>query len=569
VSYQVIARKWRPQDFSQLVGQDHISVTLTNALKNNRVPQAILFTGPRGTGKTSSARIFAKALRCPNAVDFVPCNQCSDCLEISQGRSSDVLEIDGASNNGVDSIRELRENVVYSPSSGKYKIYIIDEVHMLSTSAFNALLKTLEEPPSHVIFIMATTDVHKVPQTILSRCQRFDFRRISTRVILERLQEICTQENIEADSDALWMISLQGDGSMRDSQSLLDQVISFANGRLTLAEVAKILGLTDRALIHEALEAIFKRSPSSALTVLSKLNEAGAEAEHFIEDLLECLRHVLVLKIEHENNETSSETSPLVELSDSEVRFLRGLGVNSSPEELHLLFDLCLKSAQDVSRSDNPKLVLEMSLMRLSCAPRLVDLQSLLQGHSMSRPRGNSGGGGGQRQESPKAPASKASGSPKSASLTAKPRSPSERWYDFVQDVKGKDSLLAAKIEVLIFAGEVQKTLKLQVPVKEAFIKTQMEDKETRAKLQAMLDQFWGTGFNLDIQPEPPRTVNANPGVAANPTVKSTATSVKEMDLQKTNEQQKKLAEQVASHSKIKAAHAIFNTQIKEIKEIP
>jgi len=221
LSYQVIARKWRPQNFEQLVGQAHISTTLQNALKNQRLPHAILFTGPRGTGKTSSARILAKALRCPNAKDFIPCGVCTECEEIALSRSPSVLEIDGASNNGVDAIRELRDTVAYSPSSGKYKIYIIDEVHMLSTSAFNALLKTLEEPPAHVVFIMATTEVHKIPQTILSRCQRFDFRRIPTRQITEHLHMICQKDKIQAEDDALWMIARQGDGSMRDSQSCL------------------------------------------------------------------------------------------------------------------------------------------------------------------------------------------------------------------------------------------------------------------------------------------------------------------------------------------------------------
>ena len=222
MSYQVIARKWRPQSFDQLVGQDHISQTLQNALRHDRLPHALLFTGPRGTGKTSSARILAKSIRCPNAVDFVPCNTCTECMDIAQSRSVDVIEIDGASNNGVDAIRELRDTVGYMPSRGKQKVYIIDEVHMLSTSAFNALLKTLEEPPPHIVFVLATTEVHKIPLTILSRCQRFDFRSISTRQITDHLRVICEKENVSAEEEALWIIARQGNGSMRDSQSLLD-----------------------------------------------------------------------------------------------------------------------------------------------------------------------------------------------------------------------------------------------------------------------------------------------------------------------------------------------------------
>ena len=550
MSYQVIARKWRPQNFSQLVGQDHISVTLTNALAHDRVPQALLFTGPRGTGKTSSARIFAKALRCPRAVNFTPCNECPDCQEIALGRSADVLEIDGASNNGVDSIRELRENVMYSPSSGKYKIYIIDEVHMLSSSAFNALLKTLEEPPAHVVFIMATTDVHKVPQTILSRCQKFDFRRIPTRVILQRLSEICAQEKVQTDEEALWLIALQGDGSMRDSQSLLDQVISFANGPLTLIQVSQILGLTDRNLLQEALEALLNRSPKSLLPVIEKINRAGYEPDNFMQDLLQCLRHVLVLKIEAQD----ANASDLVELADSEIRFLKNLGRGQSQEDLHLLFDLALKSAQDLSRSQQPRLVLEMALLRLACAPRVADLQSLV-GKATKMP---SSSGGGQILQSVAKDVSVTSAKP--AAVTAsvrKPRTAAERWYDFVQEVKGKDSLLGAKIETLLFVSEQNRTLDLAVPSREAFIKTQMEDKDTRARLQSLVDQFWGAPYKINLQVE---KQNANTAASV---------SAKDLDLQKAQDLQKSLQDQVASHSKIKAAHAIFKTQIKEIKEIP
>jgi DNA polymerase III subunit gamma/tau len=215
MSYQVIARKWRPQSFQQLVGQEHISVTLLNALKNGRLPQALLFTGPRGTGKTSTARILAKSLRCPNAKDFVPCNECPACEDVALGRSVDVIEIDGASNNGVDAIRELRDTVGYMPSSGKYKVYIIDEVHMLSTSAFNALLKTLEEPPAHVVFIMATTEVQKIPNTILSRCQRFDFRRIPSRQIAQHLEKICKADKVKTEPEALWLLARQAEFNAR------------------------------------------------------------------------------------------------------------------------------------------------------------------------------------------------------------------------------------------------------------------------------------------------------------------------------------------------------------------
>ncbi len=371
MSYQVIARKWRPQSFHELVGQDHVAQTLVNALKSSRLPHALLFTGPRGTGKTSSARILAKILRCPNVKDMVPCHECSDCADISSGRSLDVLEIDGASNNGVDAIRELRDTVGYMPSSGRFKIYIIDEVHMLSTSAFNALLKTLEEPPAHVIFVLATTEVHKIPNTILSRCQRFDFRTISTGLIAERLQHICKEEKIPAEKEALWMVARQSGGSMRDSQSLLDQVITYCNGRVETQKVIEVLGLTDRGLLVESVRALADRDTGGVIALLDQLFQSGFDPKLYVQDLLEEFRHLLFIKIQ----ETSSHQ--LVDLPDSEIEQLREIGERLSYEDVHLLFDMCLKGAQDLQRAPETRIVLEMLLMRMAAAPRITPLSGL------------------------------------------------------------------------------------------------------------------------------------------------------------------------------------------------
>ena len=245
MSYEVLARKWRPQNFSELIGQDLVQVTLKNALKDNRLYPVLLFTGPRGTGKTSSARILAKALRCERKKDFIPCNECDDCISIQNSRHLDVIEIDGASNNGVEAVRELRDTISYLPSSGSWKIYIIDEVHMLSHSAFNALLKTLEEPPAHVIFIMATTERHKIPQTVLSRCQNLDFHLISPFLIKKQLEKICQKEGFSVSEDILWMISKQAQGSLRDGQSLLDQIITFCGDNSSVEKTAAFLGMSD------------------------------------------------------------------------------------------------------------------------------------------------------------------------------------------------------------------------------------------------------------------------------------------------------------------------------------
>jgi len=380
MAYQVIARKWRPQSFQELVGQEHISTTLLNALRHDRLPQALLFTGVRGTGKTSSARILAKSLRCPNAVEFVPCGTCPSCLDIASGRSLDVIEIDGASNNGVDAVRELRETVGYMPSSGRYKIYIIDEVHMLSTSAFNALLKTLEEPPPHVVFIMATTEVQKIPNTILSRCQRFDFRRIPSRQIAAQLEKICTADGVATEPQALWMLARQADGSMRDSQSLLDQVITFCHGKVTLVKVVEVLGLTDRTVLLETLTALVERNSQGIIDVIEKIFSAGYDPKIFAQDLLEEIRHALMVRM------VPTDPTRIVDLPDTEIENLRQLTKNLSNEDLHMLFDMTLKGVSDLLRSQDPRLVLEMLMLRMAAAPRIASLLALAMGQIQLSP---------------------------------------------------------------------------------------------------------------------------------------------------------------------------------------
>lgn len=374
MAYQVIARKWRPQSFHELVGQEHISTTLLNALRNNRLPQALLFTGVRGTGKTSSARILAKSLRCPNAKDFVPCGVCPTCEDIANSRSLDVIEIDGASNNGVDAVRELRETVGYMPSSGRYKVYIIDEVHMLSTSAFNALLKTLEEPPEHVVFVMATTEAQKIPNTILSRCQRFDFRRIPSRQIAAQLTKISAAEGVKTEQEAVWLIARQADGSMRDSQSLLDQVITFCGDEVTLTKVVEVLGLTDRTVLLEALKALVQRDTQTAVDVIEKVFRAGYDPKVFAQDLLEELRHALMVRL------CPDDPSRIVDLPDTEIQELRDLTAPLSDEDIHLLFDMALKGVSDLMRSQDARIVLEMMLLRMAAAPRIASLAALASG---------------------------------------------------------------------------------------------------------------------------------------------------------------------------------------------
>lgn len=383
MSYQVIALKWRPQNFQNMIGQKHISQTLQNALQSGRLPQAILFTGPRGTGKTSTARILAKSLRCQNLKDFVPCGVCSDCEDISAGRSLDVVEIDGASNNGVDSIRELRDSVSFRPSSGDKKVYIIDEVHMLSISAFNALLKTLEEPPEHVVFILATTEVHKIPKTILSRCHRFDFRKISIQDIADYLEKICESEGVAYEKQALWSIARQGQGSVRDSLSFLDQVITYSNKNLTYDNVRESLGLTDRRLLTQILENIIDSDKSAAMQALDSLFAAGTDINIVAEDLLEEIKNLLVVK-------TAKDAKNFLDLPEAEIEILASLSQKVSEAHIHLLFDMMLKLTQDLYRTQDQKTVLEVGVLKLCLYAQVVDLDKLSQATSAARPMGSS-----------------------------------------------------------------------------------------------------------------------------------------------------------------------------------
>ena len=363
MSYQVLARKWRPATFKDLIGQEATSRILINSITNQRLHPALIFAGPRGTGKTSTARILAKTLCCPNTKNTQPCCQCPTCKDIDTSRSLDVMEIDGASNNGVEAVRQLKETISCLPS-GAYKIYIIDEVHMLSTSAFNALLKTLEEPPPHVIFIMATTEMRKIPTTVLSRCQILQFNRISDHLIYNQLKKICHKENVQAEESALWILVRESQGSLRDAQGLLDQMITFCQKVFKENDVNKILGLTERRLIMESLQSLLNRDPVKMLIVLDQLHTTGAEPELFLKNLIMELRNMLLLKIGSQNT-----IKHLISLSEQEQIQLSKIIEGFTTEELHLLFDMALKGSWELSRAQDQKIFLEMLLLRMSQAP--------------------------------------------------------------------------------------------------------------------------------------------------------------------------------------------------------
>ena len=373
MSYQVFALKWRPQRFGDVAGQTHISRTLANALQTGRTAHAYLFTGPRGVGKTSMARILAKAVNCENDLEGgEPCGTCTACLEITQGRALDVIEIDGASNRGIDDIRDLREGVRYAPARLRNKIYIIDEVHMLTQDAFNALLKTLEEPPPHVVFILATTEPLKVPQTILSRCQRFDFARLRARDVVAQLQRILDAEEIEADGDALALVANKGEGSMRDALTLLDQVVATGTRPLTAPAVREILGIAGRELFFEWGEAIRTRDAARALGSLGRAVEEGANLQELADEFLVHLRNLLVAS-------TDKSLEDTIEATDEErARYLEQAESLATADLLRFC-RIAIDAVGQMRKSGFPRVHLEVALSEMCSLPSAVELRRFIE----------------------------------------------------------------------------------------------------------------------------------------------------------------------------------------------
>lgn len=372
MSYLVLARRFRPQTFDEIIGQEHVTRTLKNAIEADRVAHAFLFSGARGVGKTTAARVLAKALNCVEGPTTTPCGACDQCVGIAQSRAVDVQEIDGASNNSVDDVRALRETVPYQPSSGRFKVYIVDEVHMLTQSAFNALLKTLEEPPPHVKFVFATTEPHKIPVTILSRCQRYDFRLVPTQTILKRLESILEIEEVEWEPSALSLLAREAQGSMRDALSLLDQALAFSAERLETQQVARLLGVADRSLLIQVSAALLTHDAASALRAVESAVTFGCDLTRFSHDLLHHLRNLVVL------SQCPGERD-LVEVTEEEHAELKEQVEGHAPAELHRLFLLFSKATEEIARSSQPRLLLEMTLARLASLEPMRSLEELAQ----------------------------------------------------------------------------------------------------------------------------------------------------------------------------------------------
>ncbi len=367
----VTARKWRPLRFDSVIGQEHITGTLKNAIKTGRIHHAYLFCGPRGVGKTTTARIMARAVNCLSPIDFEPCNECENCTAVLSGRSIDIIEIDGASNNSVDDIRKLRENAKYAPSHGKYKMYIIDEVHMLSTSAFNALLKILEEPPPHLLFVFATTESHKVPATIISRCQRFDFRRMEISDIVGQLKFIAEKENITIDEESLVTIAKKGDGSMRDSQSIFDQVVAFCGTDIKYTEMASALHLIDEEFFFRVTDAISEKDTAKIFAIAQEVISRGYEIHETLQGLLEHFRNILTVIVTKETkliNTSAAFLDKYIETAKSFTKadILRYIQIISSTE-------------QAIKYLPQPRIRFELALISMAEMDRALEIKELIE----------------------------------------------------------------------------------------------------------------------------------------------------------------------------------------------
>ena len=508
MEYLVIARKWRPQIFEDVIGQDHVVKTLKNAIKLDRIAHAYIFSGPRGTGKTSVARIFAKSLNCEKGPTEKPCNQCANCMEITGGTSLDVREIDGASNRGIDEIRELRENIKFSPASSRYKIYIIDEVHMLTTPAFNALLKTLEEPPSHVVFVFATTEIYKVPATILSRCQNFDFKRISVIQIADNLGHIAKEEGINISNVGLSWIAREGEGSLRDAQSIFDQVISYAGTDIKDGDVEDLLDLADRRLIFELSGAVIKRDAGACLKIIDEAYYSGVDIKHFYQMFLGHFMNLLTMKI-------TNGDGVLSDIPDHETADLKKLAQGASKDTMQRMLDILMAEENDISRSMEPRINLEYAVVRMAYLEPLIPVDEIIS--RMEDLEMRLGGGGGQD-----IPAVQQARTDQEAVVTENNQSGADEitdsddlWKDLKSFIKEKNPPLSSKIGSGEFLSYEDDCLKIGFSKDYVFLDN-IKSAPQMNLLTQMASEFLGKSITVDIKPLEGDTRNSNNG-ASNP----------------------------------------------------
>ena len=513
MSYQVLARKWRPQTFEEVIGQKHVSQTLKNAIRQGKIAHAFLFSGERGVGKTSIARILAKALNCHSKPEptEIPCNTCPSCKEITAGNSMDVLEIDGASNTGVDDVRILRENVRYKPARDRYKVYIIDEVHMLSKAAFNALLKTLEEPPPHTIFMFATTEPEKLPDTIISRCLRFDLKRIATQEIIAQLERLLKDERIHISKRGLFLIARAAEGSMRDAQSLLDRILAYCPDEVKDADIEELLGRVDRSFLFKITEALTAADPEGSLAALNTIYESGFDLRQFYYAYLEHLRDLMVAKV-------SSGSLAWMDMPEEELKEVVRLAQTVSAENLQRIFRLWYAAENEINQSPLPKVALEMCLLEMIHAQQSIPIDEVLQKLDALQQKIASAPGAHSPVWSapPKsaAPAGKhepvknsaASGYPapaeaaeQPATLVAEGTAGKRDASGFLAFVRQRNLPLASQLEhgTMRLQGE---ELLIELPADSFFLET-INDRETGNKIKELCAEFFKKQLKVTVAP--------------------------------------------------------------------
>ena len=501
MTYEVLARKWRPQVFQDVIGQEHITQTLMNAIKNDRLAHAYLFSGARGVGKTSVARILAKAVNCEKGEPGIPCNACHSCTEITNGASVDVQEIDGASNRGIDEIRELRENIKYMPTASKFRIYIIDEVHMLTLPAFNALLKTLEEPPAHVKFIFATTEPHKVPVTILSRCQRFDFKRIPLNRMVQHLEHIARAEGIEISKSGLSLIAREAEGSMRDAESLLDQVASFTGAKVEDAHILDILGIIDREIIFETSRAIIEGSPEKCLDVIERIYNYGYDIKEFYRALMDHFRNLLVCLIAPEAD---------MDMTEADREETRHQAEMAGIETLQQVLNLLVVREVDLRHTLHPRLLLETLMIKLCRIGEILSFDQLIQKIASLEKRLTSSGGLQERNavlSDPPAPWDKERGDreEEGSSVVMGPveRAAGRNWEDFLNHLLKKNRAMANVLRQWHMENLGDHALEL-TRAGNAFSSAYLDEPERMEKLRGYCREFFGRDISIKISDKAP-----------------------------------------------------------------
>jgi DNA polymerase-3 subunit gamma/tau len=502
MSYLVFARKWRPKNFDEIIGQEHIAGTLKNAISLNRVAHAYLFSGPRGIGKTSTARILAKALNCEQGPTTSPCNVCSSCREISAGSSLDVMEIDGASNRGIEQIRQLRENVKFSPAKGRFKIYIIDEVHQITTDGFNALLKTLEEPPAHVKFIFATTQAYKVLPTILSRCQRFDFKPLSGSSISGKLKKIIKKEKLDVAEDALLYIARSAAGSMRDAESILDQLSAFRQGKVKLETVTQMLGTVDLELIEQISQKIIAHDTEAALTLVEKVINEGKDLLQFLAALIEYFRHILVAKI------SAKGAGQLIDLPADFLQRIFDQAKDINLEEVFYIINVLVRAQGNLRRTLSARVAVELAVVRVSQRENLSSLEQILKrldsleqdppGSNPARSHPTRSNPGHKHGSNPGH--KHAEQEPQQEPLNnSAPEELSHSWPDFLQAIREEKMFLASSLEFARLAGLEDKVLTIAFPKKYNFYKENLERAENKKFIETKAKDAFGRGIAVNF----------------------------------------------------------------------